>query len=100
MYKTFAECSKRSAYPSLDKVVLNQIGSSGYIRKVITYGNWSSTNKPMLVYEIGGYSFCENINRSHKNNHVFFVADIIRNCVYKKCHDPDCSGYRGYDILA
>ena len=89
--------NKSSDNPFIDKIVESQIGN-GRIRSITKYEN-EGTNKPMLIYEITNYSFCDNINRAHRNNNIYFVGDISRMCIYKKCHDPDCRGFRGKDIF-
>ena len=87
-----------SDYPSIDNLVKSQIGS-GVIRKITFHENKGTTNKPMLLYEIERYNFCDHVNRNHKRNRIYFIGDVKRMCIYKKCHDPNCVDYRGYDIF-
>lgn len=86
---------KISKFPDIDKVVLKQIGQ-GTISKIQFYEN-KGTSKPMIVYKIKDFRYCDNIKRAHKSNSIYFVADVCRSCIYQKCHD--CVGYRGKDIF-
>ena len=87
-----------SKYPLIDNIVRSQIGS-GKIRKIKMYENKETTNKPILIYEIAGYHFCDNVKRNHRSNNIYFIADVCRMCIYQKCHDPVCEGFRGQDIF-
>ena len=87
-----------SGFPSIDQLVKSQIGS-GFIRKIKYYENKVTTNRPMLIYEIANYNFCDNFGNQHKRNNIYFVGDVRRMCIYKKCHDPSCVGFRGHDIF-
>lgn len=42
----------------------------------------------------GGYKFCANVGRHHKSNNVMLIADLKSRCMYQKCFDPDCRGFR------
>ncbi|KAG6800742.1 DNA-directed primase/polymerase protein isoform X1 [Apis mellifera caucasica] len=48
----------------------------------------------ILVYEILGYRYCENIDRWHKSNNIFLVVNLKNNTIYQKCHDQDCFGFK------
>ena len=87
-----------SDFPSIDNLVKSQIGC-GVIRKITFHENKGTTNKPMLLYEIAHYNFCDNVKRCHRRNHIYFIGDVKRMCIYKKCHDPGCVDFRGYDIF-
>ena len=63
------------------------------------YENKGTTNKPILIYEIDGFHFCDNVKKDHKRNNIYFIGNVSRMCIYKKCHDPDCEGFRGQDIF-
>ena len=87
--------SKTSKFYEIDKLVQNQIGS-GTISKIQIFEN-QCTSKPMIVYNIKGFRYCDNIKRAHKSNSIYFVADVYKRCIYQKCYD--CDGYRGKDIF-
>ena len=89
--------NKSSDHPLIDKIVKSQI-DQGRIKTITKYEN-KGTNKPMLIYEIANYNFCDNINKAHRSNNIYFVGDISRKCIYKKCHELDCRGFRGQDIF-
>ena len=52
----------------------------------------------MIVYDIGNNRWCGNIQRQHKSNHVYYIADFKFKILYQKCHDPDCVNFRSVDI--
>lgn len=49
----------------------------------------------VLILNLFGNRFCENIERAHKSNNVMFVIDFRECAYYQRCHDPDCRGIRG-----
>jgi DNA-directed primase/polymerase protein len=49
----------------------------------------------VLVLNLFGNRYCENIERAHKSNNVMFVVDFRENAYYQRCHDPECRGTRG-----
>ncbi|XP_054679843.1 DNA-directed primase/polymerase protein isoform X3 [Grus americana] len=44
----------------------------------------------ILVYDISGYRWCENIGRAHKSNNIMILVDLKKEVWYQKCHDPVC----------
>lgn len=68
-------------------------------QKDTTLTMWSKQGKD--VYSIMSDSrFCENVNRNHTSNHVYFVlarAPTGRFRMYQKCHCPkdNCIGFKG-----
>ncbi|KFM80780.1 Coiled-coil domain-containing protein 111-like protein, partial [Stegodyphus mimosarum] len=57
----------------------------GFIRK------WTFISKEqLLIYDIGNYRFCWNIERHHKSNNIMIIVDIQKKLYYQKCHDPEC----------
>jgi hypothetical protein len=61
-----------SPFPSVDRFVKEEIlKESGFIRSAVYF---SVSNR--IVYNIGNYRFCANINRPHKSNGVYFVCDV------------------------
>jgi len=62
----------------------------GRIRKILPFHQTS-----LYKIEIAGdYRYCDNIDRHHKTNQVYFVVDPINKFYYQKCHDPDCKGFK------
>lgn len=49
----------------------------------------------VLVLNLFGNRFCENVERAHKSNNVMFIVDFRECAYYQRCHDPDCRGARG-----
>lgn len=49
----------------------------------------------VLVLNLFGNRFCENVERAHKSNNVMFIVDFRECAYYQRCHDPDCRGVRG-----
>ncbi|NWY44149.1 PRIPO protein, partial [Sylvia atricapilla] len=46
--------------------------------------------KELLIYDICGYRWCENIGRAHKSNNIMILVDLKNEVWYQKCHDPVC----------
>ncbi len=57
-----------------------------------------SEHADTLCYTVANWRFCHKIGRQHKSNGVFFVADLLLQALYQKCHDPDCRGFRSNGI--
>ena len=75
-----------------DKIVSSTIKPHGFIRTIKYYAN-ENTGYPILIYNIGGYRFCQNINGDHFSNNVYFVANIRKRLLYQKCYN--CTDYSG-----
>ncbi|XP_041335795.1 DNA-directed primase/polymerase protein isoform X3 [Pyrgilauda ruficollis] len=77
-----------SPYPEIDNFVrslVNKDGLRGGIRQ------WSYFSlKELLIYDISGYRWCENIGRAHKSNNIMILVDLKNEVWYQKCHDPVC----------
>ncbi|NXD22011.1 PRIPO protein, partial [Spelaeornis formosus] len=77
-----------SPYPEIDTFVrslVNKDGLRGGIRQ------WSYFSlKELLIYDIFGYRWCENIGRAHKSNNIMILVDLKNEVWYQKCHDPVC----------
>ncbi|NXM47325.1 PRIPO protein, partial [Gymnorhina tibicen] len=77
-----------SPYPEIDNFVrslVNKDGLQGGIRQ------WSYFSlKELLIYDICGYRWCENIGRAHKSNNIMILVDLKNEVWYQKCHDPVC----------
>ncbi|NXP32522.1 PRIPO protein, partial [Leiothrix lutea] len=77
-----------SPYPEIDDFVrslVNKDGLQGGIRQ------WSYFSlKELLIYDISGYRWCENIGRAHKSNNIMILVDLKNEVWYQKCHDPVC----------
>ena len=79
--------SDASPYEEFDKFLTLFI-KPGKIRTVIHYKN-ENTGCPMVVYNVSGYRFCPNIQRCHKENEIYFIANIRKRFFTIKCHDSD-----------
>ncbi|NXX83999.1 PRIPO protein, partial [Urocolius indicus] len=77
-----------SPYPEIDSFVrslVNKDGVQGGIRR------WNYfSQEEILVYDISGYRWCENIGRAHKSNNIMILVDLKKEVWYQKCHDPVC----------
>ncbi|XP_074010577.1 DNA-directed primase/polymerase protein [Numenius arquata] len=79
---------QESPYPEIDHFVhslVNKDGVQGGIRR----WNYFSLEE-ILVYDISGYRWCENIGRAHKSNNIMILVDLKKEVWYQKCHDPVC----------
>ena len=93
--KSIDPSSRTSEFCELDKLVQKQIGP-GSILKTRIYEN-VNTSKSMILYNVKGFRYCDNIKRAHVSNSIYFIADVFKNCIYQKCYD--CVGFRGKDIF-
>ena len=84
-----------SPFPSFDQMILSAI-DPGRINNIKNFPN-VNTKKPVVIYDVTGYNFCENIGRGHTRNNVYFVANIFEECVYQKCYK--CTDFIGTAIL-
>jgi hypothetical protein len=78
-----------SPYPLMDQYIIRVLtekdGKHAFIR------GWTYfRERKMIVYQIGGSRYCENIGRQHKSNHIIMIVDLHHNIFYQKCMDPDC----------
>ncbi|XP_035664104.1 DNA-directed primase/polymerase protein-like [Branchiostoma floridae] len=80
-------CSS-SPYPEVDAYVILQASSGGVYGGIRQWTYFSQGE--VLMYDIAHNRWCENIGRAHRSNHVMFVADLKRQVLYQKCHDPVC----------
>lgn len=74
--------TSNSPFETVDQFVLakvNEISSSASFRS-IAYFNDSKT----IVYTIQGNRYCANINRQHKSNGVYYVADLLKGCISQR----------------
>ncbi|XP_005500236.2 DNA-directed primase/polymerase protein isoform X1 [Columba livia] len=86
--RDFMEGYQDSPYPEVDHFVrslVNKDGVQGGIRR----WNYFSLEE-LLVYDIFGYRWCENIGRAHKSNNIMILVDLKKEVWYQKCHDPVC----------
>ncbi|XP_015716873.1 DNA-directed primase/polymerase protein isoform X2 [Coturnix japonica] len=68
-----------SPYPEIDCFVRSLINKDGV-----------QGGEEILVYDISGYRWCENIGRAHKSNNIMILVDLKKEVWYQKCHDPVC----------
>ncbi|NXK92176.1 PRIPO protein, partial [Formicarius rufipectus] len=77
-----------SPYPEIDNFVCSLVNKDG-LQGGIRQWNYFSL-KEILVYDISGYRWCENIGRAHKSNNIMILVDLKNEVWYQKCHDPVC----------
>ncbi|KAF6261704.1 hypothetical protein COO60DRAFT_1699647 [Scenedesmus sp. NREL 46B-D3] len=47
-----------------------------------------------LVLNMKHNRWCGNVERAHKSNGIYYVADLREGTYYQKCYDPECRSYR------
>ncbi|XP_003205563.1 DNA-directed primase/polymerase protein isoform X1 [Meleagris gallopavo] len=77
-----------SPYPEIDCFVRSLINKDG-VQGGIRQWNYFS-GEEILVYDISGYRWCENIGRAHRSNNIMILVDLKKEVWYQKCHDPVC----------
>ena len=65
----------------------------GSIRRWIHY-----EQRHMMIYDLDNNRWCGNIQRQHKSNHIYYVADLRTKVIYQKCHDPNCENFKSSEI--
>ncbi|NXP53699.1 PRIPO protein, partial [Heliornis fulica] len=79
-----------SPYPEIDHFVRSLINKDG-VQGRIRQWNYFFLEE-LLVYDISGYRWCENIGRAHRSNNIMLLVDLKKEVWYQKCHDPVCRG--------
>eukprot|EP00076_Gallus_gallus_P039860 XP_025005398.1 DNA-directed primase/polymerase protein isoform X2 [Gallus gallus] len=79
---------QESPYPEIDCFVRSLINKDG-VQGGIRQWNYFS-GEEILVYDISGYRWCENIGRAHRSNNIMILVDLKKEVWYQKCHDPVC----------
>ncbi len=53
-----------------------------------------------ISFPITGKRFCGAVQREHKSNGIFYVADFEKRVVYQRCFDPDCkrANFKGEEV--
>ncbi|XP_062864648.1 DNA-directed primase/polymerase protein isoform X2 [Trichomycterus rosablanca] len=77
-----------SPYKELDDFVLKLVCKEdiqGSIRRWTYF-----VSDQLLVYDIGKFRWCYNVNRFHKSNNIMIVIDLKEEVWYQRCHDPEC----------
>ena len=87
--------SLSTRYQHIDSFIKQLIGC-GSIARAQVHEN-IDTGRPIIFYVIKNYSFCYNVNRPHRSNKIYFIADILKNVVYQRCHK--CTNFRSEDIV-
>uniref|UniRef100_A0A8B9QHM6 DNA-directed primase/polymerase protein n=1 Tax=Apteryx owenii TaxID=8824 RepID=A0A8B9QHM6_APTOW len=77
-----------SPYPEIDSFVRSLVNKDG-VQGGIRQWNYFSLEE-IIVYDISGYRWCENIGRAHKSNNIMILVDLKNEVWYQKCHDPVC----------
>eukprot|EP00698_Gefionella_okellyi_P026312 TRINITY_DN996_c2_g1_i1.p1 TRINITY_DN996_c2_g1~~TRINITY_DN996_c2_g1_i1.p1 ORF type:complete len:502 (-),score=60.13 TRINITY_DN996_c2_g1_i1:432-1937(-) len=84
-------------FPQVDNFVRTLIhhgGVQGALRSWIYY-QASQT----IVYNVVQNRWCGNVQRPHKSNGIYIVADLLKRCCVQKCYDPQCATYRSPPVL-
>ncbi|NWI11352.1 PRIPO protein, partial [Crypturellus soui] len=79
---------QESPYPEIDSFVRSLVNKDG-VQGGIRQWNYFSPEE-IIVYDIYGYRWCENIGRAHKSNNIMILVDLKKEVWYQKCHDPVC----------
>ncbi|NXD06831.1 PRIPO protein, partial [Nothocercus nigrocapillus] len=79
---------QESPYPEIDSFVRSLVSKDG-VQGGIRQWNYFSLEE-IIVYDISGYRWCENIGRAHKSNNIMILVDLKKEVWYQKCHDPVC----------
>ncbi len=80
-----------SEYADIEQFIAAKVGTvGGRIRKILP-----PDSQGRYRFEItGSYRYCENIQRHHKKNQIFFLVDPVKKTYIQKCYDFDCYGFQ------
>ncbi|KAI8908968.1 hypothetical protein EDD86DRAFT_247250 [Gorgonomyces haynaldii] len=84
--------SQGSQHPDIDHFVLEIIqrhDPRAYIKSTMFF-----QDSDTIVYQPINYRYCQNIQRDHKSNGVYFVVNLKTREMVQKCHDPDCKFFQ------
>ncbi|CAF1218438.1 unnamed protein product [Rotaria magnacalcarata] len=78
-------------YADIEEFITNKVKEfNGRIRKI-----WPLDSRGNYKVDIGGsYRYCENIQRDHKKNGIYFIVNPIKKTYFQKCHDLQCYGFQ------
>ena len=84
--------SGSSPFPDVEEFILKKIQPGGRIRVWKFYE--SETN--CILYSIEGWRYCENVQRHHSRNNIFFICNLYTMTLVQGCHT--CFGFRSDPI--
>eukprot|EP00804_Cyclotella_cryptica_P007655 CCRYP_015234-RA/>CCRYP_015234-RA protein AED:0.02 eAED:0.02 QI:411/1/1/1/0.5/0.33/3/139/739 len=97
-----SSCSHgKSPFPSLERFIVNILGRrQGLEGTICTFSLGNHQPIPRTIsYNMKGNRWCENIGRAHKSNNIIWNVHLIDRVCWQSCHDPDCRGFRGEQIV-
>ena len=78
-------------YSDIEQFFVDLIKShGGHIRK----GRFDEHKNVFNIEISGGYRYCDNIQRHHQHNQIYFVVNPNRMIYFQRCHDPNCRGFQ------
>ncbi|KAJ3314670.1 hypothetical protein HDV04_005676 [Boothiomyces sp. JEL0838] len=87
--------SVSSNYPEIEYAIMSHINyystNTAYIKSVINLDQ-------KLIIVIGGSRYCHRIQREHRSNSVYYIADLVSSTFHQRCYDPDCKNYRSPEV--
>ncbi|KAJ3219125.1 hypothetical protein HDU67_002458 [Dinochytrium kinnereticum] len=89
-----------SPFPEIDGFLRRWIrenvpgGERARLQMVAYFRDTSKT----ATYSVTGNRYCFRIQREHKSNGVYYVAELSRGTFTQRCHDPDCRYYRSPEV--
>ena len=95
---SYAEVMKSNAiehlpqeYADIERYMAVMVTSfGGRVRKI-----WAPDSDGLYKFEIAGpYRYCDNVQRYHKRNQIYFMVDPVNKTYYQMCHSPPCLGFR------
>jgi hypothetical protein len=97
-----SSCSHgKSPFPSLERFIVSTLARrKGLEGNICTFSLGIHQPIPRTIsYNMKGNRWCENIGRAHKSNNIIWNVHLIDRVCWQSCHDPDCRGFRGEQIV-
>lgn len=86
-----------SPFPLVDKFVASHLAERSRGKPT----HWSlrgTADWQSIVYSVEGSRYCENVQREHKSNGVYYVVSCSGKSLTQKCFDPDCQNFRSVAV--
>ena len=87
--KKDARSEKKSPYTEIEKYFEDLIGEN-----CISSWTYNAETETLFFSIAKDFNYCQNINRHHKSNCIYYIIDLKKGIYYQKCFDPDCKLYK------
>jgi hypothetical protein len=95
---------QESPFPLLDQYLTSTIARKGGIDGILSewFISWKANGDfPIykIRYQVNKNRFCENVQRMHKSNGIFYEINLMTKEFFQCCWDPDCKGFSSNPVI-